>query len=229
MLGVFSSSVAGSSGRHSGLQWGLGYQYAASPFSVDLSTLRAVRGYGDLGSRAASPVTRSQDQITLSWPLGERQSMALSYIGVRYPASEPARIASIACNTSIAQHMMAGVSAYQDLARDAQRLSVNFRFREGSATLDNKAQRDVERLLAYLKTQNKMNAKAVLVGFGDPKQDPARAQLLSKLRAMAVRRELAKEGVIFRDIVGLGAAQPVAANDDFEGRVKNRRVEVWVY
>lgn len=119
--------------------------------------------------------------------------------------------------------------SYQALARDAQRLSVNFRFREGSATLDNKAQRDVERLVAYLQRYGKMNDKAVLVGFGDAKQDPARAELLSKLRAMAVRRELAKEGVVFHAIEGMGAALPVAANSDDDGRVKNRRVEVWVY
>lgn len=119
--------------------------------------------------------------------------------------------------------------AYQALARDAQRLSVNFRFREGSATLDNKAQRDIDRLLAYLQQSDKMNKQTVLVGFGDPKQDPARAELLSKLRAMAVRRELAKEGVMFREISGMGDALPVAANSDDDGRVKNRRVEVWVY
>lgn len=118
---------------------------------------------------------------------------------------------------------------YQALARDAQRLSVNFRFREGSATLDNKAQRDIDRLLAYLQRSDKMNKQAVLVGFGDLKQDPARAELLSKLRAMAVRRELAKEGVMFREISGMGDALPVAANSDDDGRVKNRRVEVWVY
>jgi len=119
--------------------------------------------------------------------------------------------------------------SYQALARDAQRLSVNFRFREGSATLDNKAQRDIDRLLAYLQQNGKMSNQAVLVGFGDPKQDPARAELLSKLRAMAVRRELAKEGVIFREVSGMGDALPVAANSDDDGRVKNRRVEVWIY
>lgn len=118
---------------------------------------------------------------------------------------------------------------YQALARNAQRLSVNFRFHEGSASLDNKAQRDVERLIGYLQQHGKMNGQAVLVGFGDAKQDPQRAVLLSKLRAMTVRRELAKEGVLFRSIEGLGAALPVAANDDSDGRVKNRRVEVWVY
>ena len=120
-------------------------------------------------------------------------------------------------------------AAYQVLAGEAQRLSVNFRFQQGSASLDNKAQRDLERLLDYLKSQDKLQHKVVLVGFGDPKSDPARAQLLSKLRAMAVRRELIKKGVIFREITGLGDELPVAANDADEGRIKNRRVEVWVY
>ncbi|BCR24596.1 substrate-binding domain-containing protein [Aquipseudomonas alcaligenes] len=118
---------------------------------------------------------------------------------------------------------------YRRLASEAQRLSVNFRFQEGSAELDNKAQRDLARVLDYLKANDKLRQKAVLVGFGDPKNDPARAALLSKLRAMAVRRDLVKGGVIFRDITGLGEQMPVAANDADEGRVKNRRVEVWVY
>jgi len=118
---------------------------------------------------------------------------------------------------------------YRILAREAHRLSLNFRFQQGSAVLDNKAQRDLERLLAYLTAQDKLHRKVVLVGFGDPKADPARAKLLSKLRAMAVRRELARHGVIFRQISGLGDELPVAANNADDGRIKNRRVEVWVY
>lgn len=118
---------------------------------------------------------------------------------------------------------------YRTLARDAQRLSVNFRFQEGSAKLDNKAQRDIGRVLDYLNSQQKLKHEVVLVGFGDAKTDPVRADLLSKLRAMAVRRELAKGGVLFRDITGLGDELPVAANTGDSGRQKNRRVEVWVY
>ncbi|WP_339516900.1 phosphate ABC transporter substrate-binding/OmpA family protein [Pseudomonas sp. RL_15y_Pfl2_60] len=118
--------------------------------------------------------------------------------------------------------------AYQQLSTNAQRLSVNFRFAEGSADLDNKALRDLNRVMDYLSVHDKLHQNVVLVGFGDPKSDPARAKLLSKLRAMAVRRELAKQGVIFKDIIGLGDVLPVAANDQ-EGRIKNRRVEVWVY
>lgn len=118
---------------------------------------------------------------------------------------------------------------YQKLANDARRLTVNFRFQDGSANLDNKALRDVSRVLEYLRSQDKLSHKAVLVGFGDPKSDPQRAQLLSKLRAMAVRRELAKSEVLFEQIIGLGAELPVASNQADDGRIKNRRVEVWVY
>ncbi|MBK5418005.1 substrate-binding domain-containing protein [Pseudomonas sp. TH31] len=118
---------------------------------------------------------------------------------------------------------------YQALSRHAQRLTVNFRFEEGSATLDNKARQDLARVLDYIKQHDKANREVTLVGFGDAKNDPARADLLSKLRAMAVRRELVKSGVVFREIRGFGAEMPVAANSADEGRIKNRRVEVWVY
>ncbi|MGA9703686.1 substrate-binding domain-containing protein [Pseudomonas sp.] len=145
--------------------------------------------------------------------------------------------AIVAANGFIAQQVQAiGVEPrpsmpedYQAIARDAQRLSVNFRFEEGSASLDNKARQDLQRVVVYLKSHDKLDKQVTLVGFGDAKNDPQRAALLSKLRAMAVRRELVKNGVVLRDIRGFGAQMPVAANTADEGRIKNRRVEVWVY
>ncbi len=145
--------------------------------------------------------------------------------------------AIVAANGFIAQQVQAiaveprasMLEDYQAIARDAQRLTVNFRFEEGSASLDNKARQDLQRVVAYLKSHNKLDKQVTLVGFGDVNNDPQRAALLSKLRAMAVRRELVKNGVILRDIRGFGAQMPVAANTADEGRIKNRRVEVWVY
>ncbi|WP_017527125.1 substrate-binding domain-containing protein [Pseudomonas fluorescens] len=145
--------------------------------------------------------------------------------------------AIVAANGFIAQQVQAmAVQArgsmpedYQAIARDAQRLTVNFRFEEGSASLDNKARQDLQRVVAYLRNHAKLDKQVTLVGFGDAKNDPQRAALLSKLRAMAVRRELVKNGVVLRDIRGFGAQMPVAANTADEGRIKNRRVEVWVY
>ena len=145
--------------------------------------------------------------------------------------------AIVAQNGFVAQSVQAGSvlpgshmpAQYQTLTRQAQRLSVNFRFEEGSASLDNKARQDLLRVVDYLKANGKLINQVTLVGFGDAKDDPERAQLLSKLRAMAVRRELVKSGVVLREIRGYGAQMPVAANTEDEGRLKNRRVEVWVY
>ncbi len=118
---------------------------------------------------------------------------------------------------------------YRTLAQQAQRLSVNFRFQEGSASLDNKALRDVQRVAEYLRQAGKLQSKAVLVGFGDPKETPGRAALLSRLRAQAVRRELVRNGVEVLEVTGMGDELPVAGNELEQGRLRNRRVEVWVY
>lgn len=151
-------------------------------------------------------------------------------------AQSPKGQAIVAANGFIAQtvHAIAVTpnalmpEGYQSLSRHAQRLTVNFRFEEGSASLDNKARQDLARVLDYIKRNDKTERAVTLVGFGDAKDDPARADLLSKLRAMAVRRELVKSGVVLREVRGFGALMPVAANSADEGRIKNRRVEVWV-
>ena len=118
---------------------------------------------------------------------------------------------------------------YRTLAAEARRLTVNFRFQPGSANLDNKALRDVRRVADYLRQAGKLQHQVVLVGFGDPKETQGRAALLSRLRAMAVRRELARDGVETKEVTGMGDELPVADNDQEQGRLRNRRVEVWVY
>ena len=52
--------------------------------------------------------------------------------------------------------------------------------------------------------------------------------MLSKLRAMAVRRELVRQGIYPDETVGFGDELPVAAIQGNDGRMKNRRVEVWL-
>ena len=117
--------------------------------------------------------------------------------------------------------------AYRELANEAQRLTVNFRFLPGSAELDNKAKLDIQRAADWLKLHGKDDNKAVLVGFGDARMEPSRARLISKLRAMAVRRELGRAGVFLLEVDGLGDALPVASQQG-SARTKNQRVEIWV-
>jgi len=117
-------------------------------------------------------------------------------------------------------------SDFQQMTPSGKRLTVNFRFKEGSARLDNRALRDIERLTQFIASYP--DKKLTLIGFGDQKKSPQRAQLLSKLRAMAVRRELVKEGIYPKFSYGYGGQLPVASNERDAGRFKNRRVEVWL-
>ncbi len=115
---------------------------------------------------------------------------------------------------------------FRELTSDSQRLTINFRFKQGSAKLDNKALKDIERLVDYL--QSHKQREVLLIGFGDKKKTEKRAKLLSKLRAMAVRRELVRNGIYPKQSVGYGEYLPVASINRSEGRMKNRRVEVWL-
>lgn len=121
-----------------------------------------------------------------------------------------------------------GPMRYRALQREARRLNVSLRFQPASATLDNKALRDAQRIAAYVRSRGLAATQVTLVGFGDPKQTPGRAALLSRLRAMTVRRELARAGVEVREVLGLGDRLPIADNARASGRQRNRRVEVWV-
>lgn len=128
----------------------------------------------------------------------------------------------------VTQAPEAASDAYRILSENAERLSVNFRFEENKAELDNKAKQDILRLANY-STQRGKNGKYIqLVGFGDSHQEPRRALVLSRLRAIAVKAELFEYGIVSAPVWGEGQLIPVAANDEI-GRLKNRRVEVWVY
>lgn len=117
---------------------------------------------------------------------------------------------------------------YLQATAGAERLSVNFRFAEGSAVLDNKAQQDIRRMVAYMAREENRGSQVTLIGFGDEQQTESRALVLSKLRAVTVKIALHKAGISTRPVEGFGAFMPVASNDGAE-KIKNRRVELWVH
>ena len=114
----------------------------------------------------------------------------------------------------------------KDQTKGAYRLSVNFRFHDGSAQLDNKAQRDINRLVSYI--DENPGARVLLFGFADENDSENMSNLLSKHRAMAVGRALRKYDIFPGMIAGYGSASPIADVSDAEGHSKNSRVEVWV-
>jgi len=129
---------------------------------------------------------------------------------------------------SITSQIEEGPEAYIKLVNRGKRLSVNFRFKEGMSDLDNKARRDIKRIVDFMKAPENRNKRIQLIGFGDVKNTGQRSELLSKLRAMSVKAELHKQGVFSESVTGFGAYLPVAPNTD-EQKIKNRRVEVWIF
>jgi len=109
--------------------------------------------------------------------------------------------------------------AYAAATLQAKRLTVAFRFRPGTEELDSLASRNLERLVAFLRTRP--GAQLLLLGFAD---DPAG----SLARANQVASEFERRGVKPSVVKGFGAAMPVSSRNDAYGRQRNRRVEVWI-
>ncbi|WP_372988270.1 substrate-binding domain-containing protein [Marinobacter sp.] len=114
--------------------------------------------------------------------------------------------------------------SFRRLTERYDRLTVNFRFAEGRTKLDNKALRDLRRVRDYLAQTGKSADDLMLIGFADQQSNELRAQMISELRALSVRKALAAEGVSDVAYTGYGHYMPVGGR----GSERNGRVEVWV-
>ncbi|WP_415891783.1 phosphate ABC transporter substrate-binding/OmpA family protein [Neptuniibacter sp. PT8_73] len=115
---------------------------------------------------------------------------------------------------------------YIQSVKNAQRLSLNFRFKSGTVVLDNKAVRDLERVIQFF--ESNPGQQATLIGFSDSIGDPVINKSLSLQRARAVEQALLARGINIQRSIGLGEMAPIASNLTKLGREKNRRVEIWV-
>lgn len=150
--GVFNGSLAASGGGDSGVQVGLGYQYINPRFSFNVQSLRATRGYGDLGSRDGSALPTVSDRMTVSVPVGRRQSLSLSYIGYKLPGIATSNVLSLSHSLSLPGSVSVSLNLFQDVHQSQQRgafvsvsfplgqrtsvtSSVNYQNGQGSSTL----------------------------------------------------------------------------------------------
>ena len=114
---------------------------------------------------------------------------------------------------------------YRRLTSGSNRLSVDFRFREGSSRLDNKAVADLTRVVTFVSDLHYSGDNLILLGFDDSKET---IDSLSKDRAAAVASQFEQLGLKPATVEGFGSEVAVASNDTPEGRQKNRRVEIWL-
>jgi phosphate transport system substrate-binding protein len=117
---------------------------------------------------------------------------------------------------------------YRLLTKDANRLSLDFRFASGQMDLDNKARIDMDRVVSLLADLTIPEDNIMLFGFSDSIGSPTANQTLSLSRAKVIERQLTLRGMKPAVVRGFGPDLPVASNDTDEGKAKNRRVEIWV-
>ena len=117
---------------------------------------------------------------------------------------------------------------YRQSIVNADRLSLNFRFRSGSSELDNRGKRDLERLINFLIKPENRGKSIRLLGFADTRGERAANCYLSKVRAEKVATILQWRGITTEAIEGFCDDMPIATNTTALGRERNRRVEVWL-
>lgn len=119
---------------------------------------------------------------------------------------------------------------FKKFTKDAKRLSLNIRFRKGMTVLDNKAFHDVERLIKYMKKPENKTKRLMLFGFADADEViPYMSLSLSIERADRVSDVLQRFRMNPDRVRGYGQELPVSSNLTLQGRIRNRRVEVWVH
>jgi len=117
---------------------------------------------------------------------------------------------------------------YRQLMEHGSRLSISFRFADGSTELDNRALRDLHRLQAFMAEEENRDLSLTLVGFSDRKSNQNISELISRFRALKVQGALLREHQLGDSrIMSVGAFAPLTADSE-HGPVKNSRVEVWI-
>ena len=118
--------------------------------------------------------------------------------------------------------------SYGQLMEHGSRLSISFRFADGSTELDNRALRDLHRLQDFMAEEENRDLSLTLVGFSDRKSNQNISDLISRFRALKVQGALLRNHQMGdSQIMAVGAFAPLTADSE-QGPVKNSRVEVWI-
>ncbi|MDP2083336.1 MAG: phosphate ABC transporter substrate-binding/OmpA family protein [Pseudotabrizicola sp.] len=126
---------------------------------------------------------------------------------------------------------LADLKRLADAMNGADRLSLTFRFQDGSSQLDAHSRDNLEDLAQLIEVGVFRDQALVLAGFSDGSGAAAANLALSQSRAEGVLAGLAKAGVAEADlpkIIAFGEAMPMACDETGAGRRLNRRVEVWL-
>lgn len=130
---------------------------------------------------------------------------------------------------------LAALQRLAEVMAGASRLSLTFRFEDGTTTLDSRSRENLSLLAGLLGIGAFRNQDIILAAFSDGAGDAAANLALSESRGFGVATALRDlmpedlpEGQRFPRVEAFGEALPMACDTTAAGRRANRRVEVWL-
>lgn len=114
---------------------------------------------------------------------------------------------------------------------NGERLTLTFRFRDGSSDLDPQSVSNIQRLADAITRGEFDGHQLLFVGFSDGNGDQAGNLRLSERRARSVRRAVSArvlDTTLDMEVLAFGELMPMACDDTPWGAKVNRRVEVWI-
>ena len=141
---------------------------------------------------------------------------------------EAAGYVALTVKAEVAAVPEAAPDRFRQLVAGATRMSFDLRFQAGSMDLDSRGMRDLERFIAFVRTQRIAPNRIILAGFADNNGTPGANLIVSQRRAEVVGAALVRAGITPGKTAPFGADLPVADNTTAEGRDRNRRVEIYL-
>ena len=119
-------------------------------------------------------------------------------------------------------------SDYRTFGRFAERMNFDIRFYDGANQPDSRAEEDLKRFVAFINKNQIDKRRIAVLGFADNVGARATNIGLAQSRAETVALALQGLGVTPGVVRSYGDSLPVGSNSDERGRIRNRRVEIWL-
>lgn len=172
----------------------------------------------------------------LATPAAQEAVEAAGYVGrraLRQPMTADGLRLINAIQGAGAETTLEDLKRLVDLMDGADRLSLTFRFQDGSIDLDPHSRDNLADLARLIEAGQFKGQSLILAGFSDGRGSSAANLDLSRDRAMRVLTALRDAAPTLPDtdlpqIVAFGEALPMACDETAAGRRLNRRVELWL-
>lgn len=234
-LAVTGRATAGAA-RKLALSDSCGFPLSPSPLAVKAADYPLTLPIYLLTPRRRLPLMAREFLEFLAQPTAQAAIASAGYID-RSPERQPMTADGLRLINAIQgageETTLADLKRLVDLMDGADRLSLTFRFEDGSNLMDASSVENLTDLARLLEAGLFDGETLTLAGFSDGSGAAAANLDLSRARATGVLAALKQAAPTLRDdqlpqVVAFGEALPMACDETGPGRRLNRRVELWL-